>query len=393
VADNRYYDYIRLKDLLSCQVPRSKAHHEMFFIIIHQVYELWFKSILIELNSVIKTFREGESRLTENGPPRGIDEKDVVAIVFTLNRIIEILKLLVAQVRVMETLTPLDFLDFREKLLPASGYHSLQFRTIEVKLGLKLNAGRTGEFKGHEFPDKEKYLGNSFAEDQLRALMKAEGNDSLFDHVDRWLQRTPFIRPKGRGSWLENELNKPKQVNKKSSDHDAIVGMRDIFNHEKYQGFLDDIAKELGSPGRTGLSHSAFLAALFIHLYRDEPILQQPHRLLESLKEIDELFTVWRNWHSSMVMRMIGKKPGTAAYDLKHKGNEKVYGYQYLAGTRVYRFFPELDRVSTYMIPRAYLPEIPAAVMRDMKRLLFSPRTTAMNHANSKIRLKPPKLS
>lgn len=380
---NRYYDYIHLDKLLSSQVPLSDAHHEFFFIIIHQVYELWFRAILFELNSVLETFERGEAMVLKDGEmkPKGIDEKEIVEVVSKLHRIIEILRLLIAQIRVMETLTPLDFLDFRDRLTPASGYDSLQFRMIEVKLGLRLTAGRTDEFKAHEFPNKEqreKYIGNKLAEEQLEALEAANANTSrsLFDYLEAWLERTPFVQRDGLGNWFEPGFKEIPEPREYSTDSDAIAAIREVFDKTKYEDFLKKFLD------RKGMSHDAFLAALFIHLYRDKPILQQPHRLLEALKEVDELFSVWRNWHSSMVMRMIGQKPGTAAYDKKaaNSGEQSeaaasVYGYKYLEGTSSYRFFPELARVSSYMIPRKYLPKIPANVEIEMERLLFSDRT------------------
>jgi tryptophan 2,3-dioxygenase len=373
----RYYDYLHLDKLLSSQVPKSEAHHEFFFIVIHQVYELWFSAILRELDSVMETFKDGEVEVIKEGvsKPKGIDEQEIAVMVSKLNRIIEILKLLVAQIRVMETLTPLDFLDFRDQLLPASGYDSLQFRMIEVKLGLRLVDGRTDVFKQHGFPHKEKFDGNKFAEAQLEALTDANQNRSLFDYMESWLERTPFVQPEGMGSWFEPEFkNIPKPD--EASVRDAIEKMQEIFDAGNYEIFVKEFQD------RKGMSHAAFLAALFIHLYRDKPILQQPHRLLEALKEVDELFTVWRHWHSSMVMRMIGQKPGTAGYEKtvtqpeeKPASADGTYGYKYLEGTRAYRFFPELARVSTYMIPRRYLPDIPANVTLEMERLLFTDRT------------------
>jgi tryptophan 2,3-dioxygenase len=361
----RYYDYIQLDKLLNSQLPLSKlgptdkpAHDELFFIVIHQVYELWFKAILFEMDSVLETFEEGERVQVVNGKrvQRGIKEKEVGGIVSNLNRIIEILKLLVAQIRVMETLTPLDFLDFREILRPASGYDSLQFRMLEVKLGLKLAHGR-GEniFNPEKSGAKKtnKYGENPLALQHIQQLKTANETKSLYDYVNGWLTRTPFVGTNPSGAWFETEFNK---IASQPGEQSA----KEIFNKGTYRHFLKGIGKELNNPKRKGLSHQAFLAALFIHLYRDEPILQQPHRLLEALKEIDELYAIWRDWHSSMVMRMIGHKPGTGGG-----------GYKYLAATTHYRFFPELDRVSTYMIPKSRLPKIPPAVKEEMKRLLF----------------------
>jgi tryptophan 2,3-dioxygenase len=356
----RYYDYLKLDRVLTSQSPKSKdelgnpEYHELFFITIHQVYELWFKAILFELDSVMVTFKEGEKSTGKPGERRiiGIDERDVCVIVGKLNRIIEILKLLVAQIKTMETLTPLDFMDFRHFLEPASGYDSLQFRLIEVKLGLRLRRG-AGCRWGVDAKGPDKYGPSKLAAEHLKKLAQAEEDDSLFDHVERWLRRTPFVKPNDAGDWFHNAVADLKLSDSHESVNLAIKNLKRIFDDGMQEGcygsFIDMINHNVGDPQRKGLSHHAFLASIFIHLYRDEPILQQPHRLLESLKELDELFSVWRTWHSSMVLRIIGEKPGTGGK-----------GYGYLARTaREYRLFPEFARVSTFLIPRARRPPMP----------------------------------
>ncbi|RYZ69106.1 MAG: tryptophan 2,3-dioxygenase, partial [Proteobacteria bacterium] len=109
-----YMDYLKINELLELQTKRSDSygtpgHDEMLFIIVHQTYELWFKQILTELDSVLVIFNQ-----------KSIDEEDMGKAVGRLQRIVEVQKLLVAQVTVLETMTPLDFLDFREALYPAS---------------------------------------------------------------------------------------------------------------------------------------------------------------------------------------------------------------------------------------------------------------------------------
>ena len=111
-----YHDYLQIDKLLSAQKLESAergqaAHDEMLFIIVHQVYELWFKQILTEITSVLGIFNHDR-----------VDEKLMDLIVARLQRVVEIQKLLVDQVRIMETMTPLDFLEFREFLIPASGF-------------------------------------------------------------------------------------------------------------------------------------------------------------------------------------------------------------------------------------------------------------------------------
>src|SRR5438128_9143921 len=118
-----YASYLKLDELLSLQQPRSPGpeHDEMLFIVIHQVYELWFKELLHELDRV-------RTLLVADEPHRTLH---------TLKRILTILKVMVAQLDILETMTPLEFLSFRQRLEAASGFQSDQFRQIEFLLGIK----------------------------------------------------------------------------------------------------------------------------------------------------------------------------------------------------------------------------------------------------------------
>src|SRR6266705_1836254 len=118
-----YGSYLKIDDLLSLQQPRSTGpeHDETLFIIIHQVYELWFKELLHELDRVMELLEGDELHRAQH----------------TLKRILTILKVLVAQLDILETMTPLEFLSFRERLDAASGFQSDQFRQIEFLLRLK----------------------------------------------------------------------------------------------------------------------------------------------------------------------------------------------------------------------------------------------------------------
>src|SRR5919201_4611441 len=121
-----YSNYLRIDELVSLQQPRSDGpeHDEMLFIVIHQVYELWFKELLHEFDRV--------RRLLEDDEPHRAQH--------TLKRILTILKVLVAQLDILETMTPLEFLSFRRRLEAASGFQSDQFRQIEFLLGIKSRA-------------------------------------------------------------------------------------------------------------------------------------------------------------------------------------------------------------------------------------------------------------
>ena len=118
-----YSHYLQVDELLTLQKPRSDGpdHDEMLFIIIHQVYELWFKQVLHELDYL-------QAKLRENDTPR---------VLHTLRRVLTIFKTLVGQIDVLETMTPLEFLSFRDRLESGSGFQSYQFRELEFTLGYK----------------------------------------------------------------------------------------------------------------------------------------------------------------------------------------------------------------------------------------------------------------
>ena len=118
-----------------------------------------------------------------------------------------------------------------------------------------------------------------------------------------------------------------------------------------FQSVLDeDKFKELQDAGEFRLSHQGFLAALFINLYRDEPMLNSPFRYLTLLVDIDELFTNWRQRHAIMIQRMLGTKIGTGGSS----------GHEYLSQTtKKNRVFTDLFKLSTFLLPRNELPVLP----------------------------------
>ena len=128
ISSVHYINYLDLDKILDAQRPVSKekggeAHEEMLFIIIHQTYELWFKQILHEVKSMMNLFKEDK-----------VDESSMGIIVGRMDRVNKIMTTLVGQLDILETMTSLDFLDFRYYLSPASGFQSHQFRKLEVTL-------------------------------------------------------------------------------------------------------------------------------------------------------------------------------------------------------------------------------------------------------------------
>jgi len=348
-----YSDYLKVNELLALQNKRSQefgkdAHDEMLFIVTHQTYELWFKQILTELDSALALFNQPE-----------VSETDMGTAVARFHRMIEIQKLLVQQVSVLETMTPLDFLDFRDMLYPASGFQSTQNRILENKLGLK----REQRLAYNSAP----YY-SYVAEAEQKKMLEAESQPSLFELVDRWLARTPFLRVDEFDFWNEYRVtverifeqdretvrNHPKlsapekERNIKEIDS-AFNVFEALFNENKYE--------ELRAAGHFRLSYQALHAALLIQLYRDQPVFNLPFQLITALQDLDELMTTWRYRHSLMAHRMLGRKIGTGGSS----------GAQYLKdATEKHRIFADFFNLATFLIPRSSRPALPANVQEKL---------------------------
>ncbi|GIV33812.1 MAG: hypothetical protein KatS3mg031_1347 [Chitinophagales bacterium] len=338
MAKKMYYsDYLRLNKILHAQYPvsaRSKkpAHDEMLFIITHQVYELWFKQILHELKSVRKIF---SNPINDNSPAMPI-------AVHRLKRVVTILSVAVEQINIMETMTPLDFLDFRNMLRPASGFQSYQFKIIEAMLGLRM---------------QDRYMGSYYTAQlkpqHIRLIRQAERQKSLLELVGQWLERMPFFDARFWPGVMQEDdpaahvfWKKYKAAYKKSLIPEE-KGNLTLFN----QTFFDDSTQ----PRR--LSPRACRSALFIMLYRDYPLLQHPFQLLNTLLDIDSMLAAWRYRHMHMVHRMIGTRVGTGGSS----------GRDYLrAALDSHVIFAELAALSTFLIERTRLPRLHPQLERHL---------------------------
>ena len=354
-----YHDYLQLDKILNAQFPESNkqqlpAHDEMLFIIIHQTYELWFRQLHHEVDSIVKIL--AKPSLNDNSP-------ELQTVVHRLNRCVTILRVLVHQIDIMETMTPMDFLDFRDMLRPASGFQSWQFKELEAKLGLKFEH-RHG---------KEYYI-SQLRTEHVDVIKKAESDKSLLQLLNSWLERMPFFDEK------ENWGN--------FTSHDSKENIHSFWSEYRYQyensladveknnlQFFDDIflsdnqqrvtsnEQPATSNGKrvTGneqsLSPSANRAALFIMLYRGYPMLQLPFQLLNSLLEIDEQLSSWRYRHMNMVYRMIGTRIGT--------GGSSGKDYLKAAADKHY-IFREIAQLNSFLIERRKLPALPASVEKRL---------------------------
>lgn len=235
-----YNSYLKVQDLIGLQECLSDPQHhdELLFITVHQAYELWFKQILHELDAAIVL----------------MDEDRLTAAARAIRRVVEIEKLLIAQIHILETMTPISFLGFRDELNPASGFQSMQFREIEFVSGLK-HEKLLQEFRNDEFASgrlRARFEGPSLAEAFFAALKK------------RGLEVPPV-------DTLSSEAEQKEAYGKRT------VAVLEVLTHfeQRFEEF----------------------------------------HLSEALLEHDEYFSLWRSHHIKMVERMVGTKRGTGGSD------------------------------------------------------------------------------
>ena len=228
-----YPQYLQLEGLLALQKPLSEGpeHDEMLFIVIHQVYELWFKQMLHETSHLQGRLEAG----------------DVPTALATFKRMLTILKVLVSQIDVLETMTPISFSSFRTRLDTASGFESAQFRTLEFVLGHK----RPGA--------AARYPVGSAERTQLEEVI---ARPSLWDSFLRLLARRGYAVPE--------------------------------------EVLLRDVTQPMGE--------SPEVQEVLLDIYRNDPLLSQ---VCERLVDLDEGLQEWRYRHVKMVERTIGTKRGT----------------------------------------------------------------------------------
>jgi len=207
-----------------------------------------------------------------------------------------------------------------------------------------------------------------FPEAQQEQLSNIYANGTLFEWVDKWLQRTPFLKLEGFDFIVKY---KEAVKNMLGREQEAIMASEYLTEKEKEMrstmlGGTDTYFKAILSEenhaalmkeGKRRLSYDATLAALFINLYRDEPILQLPFQLLTNLVDIDDLLTMWRSRHAQMVLRMLGNKVGTGGSS----------GHDYLAETAMkHKIFSDFHTISTLLIPRSDLPVLPEHISKKL---------------------------
>ena len=349
-----YGEYLHLRELLSSQAPKSAetgppAHDEMLFIVVHQAYELWFKQILHELGSVMDLFRHDS-----------VDERSVGVAVARLERVVEIQKILIDQLRVLETMTPLDFLEFRDLLVPASGFQSVQFRQLENRLGVRRGfraplekTPAPAKITGAEREALRALRGGALPLRSRRALARAHalpraarlpvlgavrgggGADAGGRPRHHRVQPHPIARRSARrsfGSWSAHRPASPPCSTRRPTSGSARPASG---------------ASPTAPPAPPSSSTSTATS----------PSCTCPSGMLRTLVDVDELLSTWRYRHALMVHRMIGTKIGTGGSS----------GHHYLLNTvERNKVFTDLFNLSTFLISRSALPALPADLERRL---------------------------
>ena len=341
-----YGNYLRLEEMLKLQegpdgYSPKPCNDEKHFIIVHQAFELWFKLVISELKEVHKLM--DSEKISEQSMPK---------IVRHLNRVTEVFDLMSQQWKVMETLSPQDFLSFRDRLGTSSGFESWQLRQIEIMLGLEKqqrDAGMDPLSHMKRLESEGKISSNVLTEFEIMIE-----SPSLNDLLTNWLSRTPI-----NGS-LARELNDNEVVSRYINGHlDAMnEHSKMVISHFKSIGHGNEStlgdrlqksiqgAKEFLIPN--GEINRSRAGLLFIESYRNLPLLSWPRTLIDSFVKVEQSILLFRNSHARMVERMIGRRMGTGGSS----------GVDYLDATLKYRIFVDLWTVRTILVKRELLPRV-----------------------------------
>lgn len=362
-----YGEYLRLEDLLALQGglerdERKLSNHEVLFIVVHQVYELWFKLAMRELTAARDIMRK-----------EPVPDQDLSLAVLSLRRVREVLDQAANHFRLMETLTTRDFLDFRDKITPASGFESAQMRALEVLFGLeekdRIHLGREGSYI-----DALRAVDGSETAASRKVLAQKQDLPTLRQAVDAWLHRTP-IRGSSPGSpgdaaavqgFVEDYLAAHRAEIGDVAARAARQSQSEVDRKllEKRYGAEMDRAREFLTAqdvpeGDERARRCRIRAALlFIESYRELPLLAWPRDLCDTLVAVEQAFVMFRQRHARMVEREIGRRTGTGG----------SAGVDYLDETALkYRVFRDFWAVRTILVRRDAVPPLAGGEMYDFR--------------------------
>ncbi|AEG67626.1 tryptophan 2,3-dioxygenase protein [Ralstonia solanacearum Po82] len=350
-----YWDYIKVEALLSLQSGSDEdetqvGNDETLFIIVHQIYELWFKLILRELTAARDLLRQDP-----------VPGHQITAGVRSLRRAIAVFEQANQHFRVMETMTTRDFLDFRERLTPASGFQSAQLREIEILLGLE-DEERIAIGHACSFKDALKLPNGAASAATHRVEARIAHGPSFKQCLYEWLSRLPIDgsnEPAAAERFLHDYLRSMRDESRHrlQTAIDRGLGAEEVerlraryqaqdANAEAYLLAEDDPGADVATRKKRRAVRAAMV---FIESYRELPHLTWPREMLESVVELEQSMLIWRQRHARMVERMIGRRVGTGG----------SAGVDYLDQTALrYRVFSDLWTVRSLLLRKASLPAV-----------------------------------
>jgi len=354
-----YWDYIRVEDLLGLQggLPDDEdqlSDHEVLFISVHQIFELWFKLALREVVTLRDLFAQDP-----------VPETSIAGAANGLDRLTRIFRQAASHFEVLESLSTRDYLDFRDKLFPASGFQSAQLREFEILLGLE-DAERVGLGAAGKYMDALKDPGGSPSPAHARVEKRKRDTPTALQAIGDWLYRTPI-----RGS-QPGRPDDPEVVDRFLEDYmialeRAVGETRDIALGAN--AGIDPDSMKARYAAEIELGRAFFFcedrrlrriraSVLFIESYRELPLLAGPHRLLTHLVEFEQSVVIFRQRHARMVERIIGRRVGTGGSS----------GVDYLDQSALsYRIFKDLWTVRTFQIRAEMLPPLEETAPYDFK--------------------------
>lgn len=362
-----YWDYIRVEDLLALQSGLERdesklSNDEVLFITVHQVFELWFKLILREVGTARDLFSADH-----------VAEQQLSGAARSLRRATAVLRVSLPHWEIMETMTTREFLAFREKLLPASGFQSAQLRQVEILLGLeegdRIPMGPSGKEVGYLAALKAAGGGASPAYDRVKRQLV--DLPTLKDAIDSWLARTPIdgCDPKAPDAekrlsrFLEAFLAAHAREIDSVCEHAQGIAETDADRaalRARYEAEKESVRKYFCPTESEGGARRRHIRAamLFIETYRELPLLAWPREVLDGLVEFEQFFVIFRQRHARMVERVIGRRTGTGG----------SAGVDYLDTTALkYRIFRDLWAIRTLQIRRAAAPSLENAAFYDFR--------------------------
>jgi tryptophan 2,3-dioxygenase len=353
-----YWDYIRVEELLALQAgsdgdEAALTDDEVRFIVIHQIDELWFKLAIRELVTARNLF----ARVP-------VPESAIAGAVQALRRVTLMFDLAARHFALMETMRTQDYLVFRDKLSPASGFQSAQMREIEILLGLE-DGERIAYGSEQSYRDALRAPGGGPSPASRRVDRRLTDRPTLKDAVGAWLQRTP-IQGSSPGDAADERvvaefvaayLRGHEQLCERALEHAAPLQAGTPADrerlHARYRVQLEGARRHLQAedvpvPERAAVRRRR-AAILFIDSNRALPLLSWPGQVIDALVECEQAMLVFRQRHARMVERVIGRRVGTGGSD----------GVAYLDQTALaYRVFTEIWAARTLLLPPDLAPPV-----------------------------------